>query len=210
MDTASAPDQATTLIDSGAPLSEIARACPSQMHAYKLFARTMQERYALSGAGSSDRCTVCELASTAVTRRITWRAICHDTKTTAISVVFLLLGRLTTSRVEIQFATHHACCQSCARGLWLRSTVSSLAKHLFFALLFLYALGSLGFLFIGVLLFSPGGLPSLAPVVGFFLGYPLIGVLLFYLHRWLWKASVPPTLRFLARYPFEPHTVGKA
>src|ERR1039457_7525181 len=110
--------RAKALIDSGASLREIARCFSTPLDAYRYYALTVHNQFSLDHAATGTECVLCKNTSDLQPQKITWRAIVHDRTSGFIALVLLLLGHLTSKRVEVQFTTDHLYSSRCDRRLW--------------------------------------------------------------------------------------------
>jgi len=201
--------RATALIDSGASLREVTRCFTRSLDGYQYFAQVMQDRFSVDQAGTAPGCVLCKSGSDHSARQITWRAIAHDKSTGSVAIIFLLLGGLTSQRVEVRFATAHQFCAKCATGLWWRFSMIRLAKTGLFALLLIGLFVTVPLIVIsGVVAFMA---PDLVLKFGAILLAALVFDFLVYLGlRWAWVSAIPTGLRFISRYPFEPLEIQRS
>jgi len=200
--------RAKSLIESGAPLREIAGCFSTSLDAYRYYAQAMREQFTPESASATSECACCRQTPDHQLRLINWRAVTHSKSTGATALLFLLLGGMTSRRVEVRFKTDHRYCAPCARKVWWSFALIRFAKSAFFALLMLGLFATIPFVIMtGVVLFSThDGVLQ----VGLLAGAGLIFLFLIYLgFKWLWTSAVPAHLRFIARFPFEPLNIEK-
>ncbi|MHA3772590.1 hypothetical protein ACXR0O_13725 [Verrucomicrobiota bacterium sgz303538] len=200
--------QAKALIESGASLREIARCFSTSLDAYRYYAETVRNQFAPATAVTLSECVSCKCASGHQARQIAWRAIAHDKDTGTTALILLLLGRITSRRIEVRFTTAHRYCSACARRLWWSFSLLRFAKSALFALLLIVLFVTVPLvLFTGAVAFSAR---DLLPRFSLFLAAGVgIVFLLYFCFRFLWTSAVPSHLRFIGRYPFEPLSIRK-
>lgn len=195
--------QATALIESGAPLREIAKHFATPLDAYRNYAETLQSRFTPTMAVSGAECASCRCATGSERRQIAWRATTHDKGTATTAVILLLLGRLTSRRIEVQFKTAHGYCAACARKLWWSLLLLRSAKGALFAILMVTLIATVPVVVLTVAVAFAAR--DLLPTMSLWLA--IGGGLTFFLYccfKWLWTSAVPKHLQFIARFPFEP------
>ena len=200
--------QATALIESGAPLREIAKRFTTRLDAYRYYAEKIQSRYTPAMAVRESECASCKCATGSERRQIAWRATTHDKGTATTALILLLLGRLTSRRIEVQFKTAHGYCTACARRLWWSLSLLRSAKSALFAILLVTLIATVPVVVLTVAVaFSAR---DLLPTMSIWLA--IGGGLTFLLYcgfKWLWTSAVPKHLQFIARFPFEPLSIRK-
>jgi len=159
-------------------------------------------------AVSGSECASCRCTTGSERRQIAWRATTHDKGTATSALILLLLGRLTSRRIEVQFKTAHGYCAACARSLWWSLSLLRSAKSALFAILMMTLIATVPVLVLTVAVaFSAR---DLLPKMSLWLA--IGGGLTFLLYccfKWLWSSAVPKHLRFIARFPFEPLSIRR-